>query len=157
MITLEELSHICSILNECKVKYIIIGGCAVILHGLERTTMDIDLLIEKNTQNINNLKRVLSRFLEEKEIEEINTEMLEEYKVIRIGLKDFYIDIITEANEITYEKIKNDILYENVINTIIPFAGLDSMLKLKQTFREIDQKDTLFLFGKKLFINKDKK
>ena len=56
MITLEKLAQICSILNKYEIKYVLIGGCAVILHGLERTTMDIDVIIENSSENINKLK-----------------------------------------------------------------------------------------------------
>ncbi|MEW6006961.1 MAG: hypothetical protein AB1595_02245 [bacterium] len=36
MVILEKLSSLCNPLNKEGVKYILIGGCAVILHGLER-------------------------------------------------------------------------------------------------------------------------
>ena len=37
------------------VKYVVIGGIAVILHGVPRATFDLDILIEKTPDNVKNL------------------------------------------------------------------------------------------------------
>jgi hypothetical protein len=44
--TLDDLRRICSSLEEQGARYVLIGGFAVILHGGERTTKDIDLLVD---------------------------------------------------------------------------------------------------------------
>jgi hypothetical protein len=46
--------------NECDVKYILVGGYSVILHGYSRTTGDMDLWVEQTTENY---KRVKAAFL----------------------------------------------------------------------------------------------
>ena len=46
--TLEDLVLLCRHLNETGVKYVVIGGFAIILSGYIRTTGDIDLLVEKS-------------------------------------------------------------------------------------------------------------
>jgi hypothetical protein len=45
--TLDDLLFLCRSLNEADAKYIVIGGWAVIQLGFERTTSDIDLLVER--------------------------------------------------------------------------------------------------------------
>ncbi len=42
---LEDLTSLCRALNREGARYVLIGGFAVILHGLVRTTKDIDLLV----------------------------------------------------------------------------------------------------------------
>jgi hypothetical protein len=49
--------RVCSLLNRERAKYLIIGGQAIILHGLVRTTEDVDILIEPSDDNC---KRVLT-------------------------------------------------------------------------------------------------
>ena len=43
---LEDLVALCRSLNRERVRYVLIGGFAVVLHGLVRTTKTIDLLID---------------------------------------------------------------------------------------------------------------
>ena len=43
---LRDLVALCRSLNRENVRYILIGGFAVVLHGSVRTTKDIDLLVE---------------------------------------------------------------------------------------------------------------
>ncbi len=42
-------------LSSHKVKYVVIGGMAAILHGVPRTTLDLDLLIEATEKNAEKL------------------------------------------------------------------------------------------------------
>jgi hypothetical protein len=48
-------------LNAHEVKYLVIGGVAAVVHGVPRTTYDIDLLIEATEDNA---RRLLAAFLE---------------------------------------------------------------------------------------------
>ena len=58
--TLEDVRRICKALDEAGARYVLIGGFAVILHGGERTTKDIDLLVDPAPENVERLKRALS-------------------------------------------------------------------------------------------------
>ncbi|GHV11628.1 hypothetical protein AGMMS49938_02670 [Fibrobacterales bacterium] len=37
--------------NAAKVRYLVVGGASVILHGYARTTVDLDLWVERNQEN----------------------------------------------------------------------------------------------------------
>ncbi|MEA2164267.1 MAG: hypothetical protein QOK37_2394 [Thermoanaerobaculia bacterium] len=54
---LEDLLSLCKGLNEAQVRYVLIGGFTVILHGFVRATKDIDLLVDASVDNIQRLKR----------------------------------------------------------------------------------------------------
>ena len=45
------LLKVCRLLNEAGAQYLIIGGQACILHGLVRTTEDVDVLIPVDEEN----------------------------------------------------------------------------------------------------------
>jgi hypothetical protein len=47
--------------QEHKVRYVVIGGIAAILHGVPRTTVDLDILIEATPENA---RRFLEALLE---------------------------------------------------------------------------------------------
>lgn len=51
--------HIFQALNNQKVKYLVVGGVAVYLHGIPRFTKDLDLLVDMSPAN---LKRMIQAF-----------------------------------------------------------------------------------------------
>lgn len=57
---LEDLLTLCQALNAERVRYVLIGGFAVILHGFVRATKDIDLLVGASADNIQRLKRAMA-------------------------------------------------------------------------------------------------
>ncbi len=58
---LNLLKDVFSSLQRHKVRYIVIGGIAAVLHGVPRATFDLDILIEAKPENAKNL---LEAFLE---------------------------------------------------------------------------------------------
>jgi len=42
-------------LNDAEVKYVLVGGYAVILHGYNRSTSDLDVWVEPTEPNYNKL------------------------------------------------------------------------------------------------------
>ena len=48
-------------LNKAKVKYVVVGGVAVILYGYERFTKDLDLVIHLEEENIDRLFETLAK------------------------------------------------------------------------------------------------
>ena len=47
-----DLVRICRALNDAQARYLLIGGFAVIAHGLGRTTKDIDFLVDDAPENV---------------------------------------------------------------------------------------------------------
>lgn len=48
-------------LNEAGVRYLVVGGVAVVLHGHLRTTADLDLVLQLETENVLRAVRALAR------------------------------------------------------------------------------------------------
>ena len=60
-----ELSHLEQIfgaLNEAQIRYVVVGGLAVIAHGYVRYTNDLDLVIELAEPNVRRAMEVLKSF-----------------------------------------------------------------------------------------------
>lgn len=49
-------------LNNNEVKYILVGGFSVILHGYPRTTGDMDIWVERTSENYQRLKKAFFEF-----------------------------------------------------------------------------------------------
>ncbi len=58
---LNRLQDVFASFQKHRVKYVVIGGIAAVLHGVPRATFDLDLLIEVSTDNA---KRLLDALLE---------------------------------------------------------------------------------------------
>ena len=133
-------------LNKFNVEYILIGGVAVILHGLERLTRDLDIFIKPTSGNIANLKGALSSVFDDPYIEDIHFKELEHYSVIRYGAPDgFYIDIMAKVGEVFSF---DDLEYETIEyeTTKIKIATPATLYKLKKdTIRHQDKVDASFL------------
>ncbi len=46
-------------LNKAKLKYVLVGGAALIIHGLPRSTLDIDIYVPANEDTLNKLFQVM--------------------------------------------------------------------------------------------------
>jgi len=96
----EDFKDFIQYLNSNNVKYLLIGGWAVGLHGHPRATKDIDFLIFIDDTNLENLKKALIDF----GTPPIDIDYLREKgNVIRFGVAPIQIDIINEADGIDIE------------------------------------------------------
>jgi len=146
----KEFIRICDAFNKYKVKYVVVGGFAVIIHGLPRTTEDIDFFIENSAENVERLKTALKALYNDPSIEEITTDDIEEYAVIRYGTPDdFYIDIIARlGSEVSFNDVWKDVVFFEINNTMIPVCSLEMLIKMKKTVRDRDLRDLKFLLKK---------
>ena len=140
-------------LDEYKVEYILIGGVAVILYGLERLTRDIDLFVKNTEPNIKQLKEALNFLYHDKAIDEITVDELKKYPVIRYGTPNgFYIDMMNRLGEaFSFDDLRYEIVeYQGVK---IKIATPETLYNLKKnTLRDKDKMDAFFL--KELISNK---
>jgi predicted nucleotidyltransferase len=128
------------------VEYILIGGVAMVLHGMERLTRDIDIFVKMEPENIEKLRKALYQVFKDDSIEEITFQELDKYPVIRYGTpKNFYVDIMARIGEMfTYEDLEYEIV--NYQSIKIKIATPDTLYKLKKdTIRDRDKIDAAFL------------
>lgn len=143
---LDRFLNVFDSLEKEKVDYVLIGGLAVVLHGLPRFTHDIDIFIKESTENISRLKKALYRIYDDKNIEEITAEELDRYAVIRYAAADgLSIDIISKIGEVfSYKDLEFEIM--NVKGHTLRVATPATLFMLKKnTVRPIDKEDVQFL------------
>lgn len=142
----EAFLRVLKAFEKAGVDYILIGGFAVILHGLPRFTVDMDFFVKMVDENIQRLRKALFEVFEDEDIQEITFHELEKYPVIRYGTPDgFHIDIMAQLGELT---TYNDLKYEvmEIEGQKIRVATPESLLKLKEnTIRPEDKGDAHFL------------
>lgn len=147
-----DLLKICKALNEKGARYIVIGGMALVYHGFNRGTEDIDLLVDRTTENIARLKASLS-ILPDNAISEMRDTDLATYGTVRVA-DEVVVDLMASACGINFEAAAGMIEEADIEGVRIPFASPELLLKTKQTVREKDAIDRMFL--KRLIASKGK-
>lgn len=138
-----DLLRICSSLNAAGARYIVIGGMAMVLHGFNRGTEDIDLLVDRTLENIQKLREALS-ILPDNAVRDVRDSDIEEYGVVRVA-DEVVVDLMGSACGIDFETAQEEIDWRELEGVRIPFASPALLLKTKKTVREKDAIDRLYL------------
>lgn len=133
-------------LAKAEVEYVLIGGYAVIIHGFPRFTEDMDLFIRLEQANVARLRHALDDVFHDMSLDELTTDEIDQYPVIRYGAPNgFIIDIIARIGEMyAYE----DIEYQEIEidGHLLHIATPEMLYRMKQgTVRPQDQRDAAFL------------
>jgi predicted nucleotidyltransferase len=150
----DELVKLCRALNGAGVRYVVIGGCAIALHGYFRTTQDIDLLVDPDPENIRRMKEALHRAYGSEEILGLGDGEVAQYAVVRFAPAsgEVVIDLIGRVGEVTFETAVGDVEELVLDGSTIPLCGLSTLIETKRGVRPRDQEDLLFLLGKKEYL-----
>jgi len=138
-----DLAKLCAALNAESARYIVVGGMAIIQQGFLRATEDIDLLLERSRDNQSRVRKALE-ILPDKSVREVEDTDLDEYLVVRIA-DEIVVDLMLSACGVTYDEALSDIELKVVEGVSIPFASANILLKMKQTYRDKDIPDRIFL------------
>ena len=141
--TIEDLVTLCRNLNKCQVKYVIIGGFAVIRCGYIRATGDIDILVENSPENINRIRQALS-YLPEGEAYKIEDSDLDQYRVVRVS-GEITVDLLGKACGVIYSSAKDYIQKDEIDGVEIPYLKPELLIETKMGIRPKDIQDRKFL------------
>lgn len=113
------------------VRYLIIGGFAVSVHGYPRYTKDLDVGIELSNENAERMLLVIEEFgfgvlgLKKEDF-------LQKDGIIQLGHEPLRIDILNDLDAVSFNDAWNNrkiVQYEGVD---IDFVGYEELLKLKK-------------------------
>lgn len=102
----ENFVDFINLLHEYKVKYVLVGGWAVIFEGYSRNTGDMDILIEREEKNADKVLLVIKKFLGST-IGFEKGDFLKEENVIMMGRIPFRIDILTDISGVSFDEAYN--------------------------------------------------
>jgi predicted nucleotidyltransferase len=143
----KALIELCNTFNKFGVRYVVVGGFAVIMHGLARMTEDIDFFIHDSAENVEKVKAALRYTYNDTSVDEIKPDDVKEYAVIRYGTPEgFYIDFIGKIGDMfSFDEVERDAEVYEIDNVKIPVCGLETLIKMEATMRDIDKRDLIFL------------
>lgn len=140
-----------TLLNKHSVRFVIVGGEAVIYHGYIRLTGDVDFFFDRATENCNLLFKTLNEFWEGSIPGGITIHDLKARGYfIQFGVPPNRIDLMNQIDGVTFEEV-----WENRINEVIDykqqkisvfFIGINELIKNKsRSDRPKDQEDLIYL------------
>lgn len=157
-------------LNKKKVRYLIVGGIAVNLHGFPRVTGDLDIMLNlKDNKSVNGFVEVIKALgfkpkipvevddfaIPSKRKSWIEEKNMKVFSVYNPSQEIEHIDVLVE-NLIDFDKAYKTREIVNAGNLKVPVVSIDDLIKLKKiSGRKRDEIDIAAL--KEIKIVKDEK
>ncbi|GBE90894.1 hypothetical protein NCWK1_0614 [Nostoc cycadae WK-1] len=117
-------------LNDNNVRYLIVGGYAVAIHGHPRYTKDIDIWIEMSVENANNIIQALKQF-GFSSLGLKPEDFLTPDQIIQLGYPPNRIDLLTSIDGVNFENCYPLRLEFRIDNIVVNFIDLDNLKKNK--------------------------
>lgn len=140
---LNDLSRLCAELNRFQARYLVVGGFAIIQAGFPRFTGDIDLLIDPSLENEAKVFQAL-RSLPDKAVDQLDAGDVARFTVVRVA-DEVLVDLMASSCGVDFEEAIRDAEFREIEGVRIPFASPRTLWRMKQTVREKDIPDRLFL------------
>jgi hypothetical protein len=118
-------------LNANQVRYLVIGGYAVALHGYPRFTKDLDIWIDRTPDNAARLVQALFDFgfgslgLQD-------ADFLEADQIIQLGYAPNRIDLLTSTPGVDFEVCFAEKLQMQISGVLVNFIDLENLKKNKK-------------------------
>jgi predicted nucleotidyltransferase len=143
-------------LNQAKIKYLVVGGVAVNLHGFRRFTGDLDILVLINPENLKRLELLckdigyfprqpieIASLLNENNLKNLITEKNFKAFTLVPTKSEFDLDIDILTNEsLQFDKYKKNCETINVWDLDLPVIHIDDLIEMKSnTGRQKDLED----------------
>lgn len=128
-----DFIEFCLCLNNSKVDYILVGGYSVILHGYPRTTGDLDIWVNRNSENYSKLLTAFEEFrLPVFDMSENAFLDNNKFDVFRFGRPPVAIDIITDLKGMNFEKCFKNAVQNDFEGVKIRYLNYNDLIDAKR-------------------------
>jgi hypothetical protein len=127
----KDFKEFIELLNEHKVRYLVVGGYAVAFHGHPRYTKDLDVWIDLSPENADNIIKALEKFgfgslgLKPEDFLEID-------QIVQLGYPPNRIDILTTLKKIKFEDCYTARVEVEIQGVKINFIDLENLKQNKR-------------------------
>ena len=144
---------------EHHIRYLIVGGVAVNLHGYPRFTNDLDILLTLDQENLKKMAALMDRMGYQQRlpisIQELSDETkarkliqekgLTAYSFIHAKQPQFNVDVLV-AESIDFEKFSVHTMHAELWGIDVPVVSIDDLIAMKKNSdREKDVQDVVAL------------
>jgi hypothetical protein len=131
MLFTDDWKEFLRLANSHRLKYLVVGGVAVSLHGHTRSTHDIDIWIENSVANINRLKKTMTSFGFLEQAESVPNKMGNR-DVLFLGKTPFRIDILSGISGLTFARVFRSKQDFDVDGILVPVIDLENLIINKE-------------------------
>jgi predicted nucleotidyltransferase len=140
-----------------KVRYLIVGGEAVIFYGHARLTGDIDIFYQRTEENSKALYSALEHFWEGRVPGVANySEFLKKGIIVQFGSPPNRIDLINDISGVIFQNAWPNRTFEEVeingVKHVLYYIGLDELIENKRKanrYKDLEDLKYLSKLGKK--------
>ena len=140
----EDFQDFIESLNRAEVEYLLVGGYAVILHGYQRVTGDMDIWVNKTASNYKKILKALEFFgmpvfdmTEEKFLADTK-----DYDVFRFGISPTRIDLMTSVLGLDFDECYKSAVINEVEGFPVRVIHLNQLIIAKEASdRDKDRQD----------------
>lgn len=126
-----DFKELLSLLNRFKVKYLVVGGYAVMLYTEPRYTRDLDLLIGTSPEGLDSFRLAFEEFGFPMS-DEAAAELAQPNRMIKIGHPPSRIDVLNQIDGVDFDDAwerRNTVLIEGVE---VPFISVEDLIAAKR-------------------------
>jgi hypothetical protein len=139
--SLSQYGKLLVALAKGEVDFAVVGGLAVIFNGYPRFTLDADVIVDDDQQNLERMLRVLRSWGEGWARELSIDDFAPEEGAVRL-VEDFELDIFTRLRGRALRDFKSDLRHLEYAGTRIPYLSPAGLIHCKEdSVREKDQLD----------------
>jgi predicted nucleotidyltransferase len=118
-------------LNTHEVKYLVIGGYAVVYHGHPRMTGDIDIWVEQSPVNAERVSDALNAFGFDPGVLAPGT-FLKDNQLVRMGHPPFRVEVMTSPSGVDFAACYERRVEDEIEGAAVPFISLSDLKQNKQ-------------------------
>lgn len=126
----KEFLHFLKLLDQEKVKYLLIGGYAVAYHGYVRATGDLDIFVLCTPENAESISRACRTFGLGSAV--IPALFLEPGNIVRFGLPPMRLEVLNEISGVNFQDCWENREIFRVEDQEIPVIHLEDLIKNKE-------------------------
>lgn len=112
-------------------KYLVIGGYAVSVHGYPRSTKDIDVCIEMSDINASKMVHVIKDF-GFGSLELTKDDFLKKHFITQLGFPPLRIDILNDLDGVSFEEAWNNKKIVSIEDVRVNFIGYNDLITVKK-------------------------
>ncbi len=127
----QDFKEFIQFLNDNHVRYLVVGGYAVAVHGHPRYTKDIDIWIEMSPENAANLLLALEQF-GFGSLDLRSQDFLTPEQIIQLGYPPNRIDLLTTIDGVNFANCYPSRLEVLIDDILVNFIDLDNLRKNKK-------------------------
>jgi predicted nucleotidyltransferase len=126
----KDFTDFLRLLNERKVRYLVIGGYAVAYHGCPRYTGDLDVFVEASPENATRLVGVYREF--GFDLPDLKPELFTTTdNIVRVGHEPVRLKVLTGISGITFADAHARRIDVTLNDLLVPFISFEDLIKNK--------------------------